>query len=56
MQLEHRFRPQFSAASLIRLGGVGETIAEHDAALRERRQNDFVNMLRARREHQRQFG
>ena len=46
---------QFATASLVGFGGVGEAVAEHDAAFRQRGLNDFRYVLGARGEHQGQF-
>src|SRR5208337_4360474 len=55
VQLQHRFRSQLAASTLVRLGRIGETVAEHDASFGEHRQNDLVNVLGAGSEHERHF-
>jgi len=42
-------------SALISFGRISEAVAEHDAALGERGQNHFVNMLGTRRKHERHF-
>ena len=46
---------QLAATSLVGFGRVGEAVAEHDAAFRQRRLNDFRYVLGARGEHQGQL-
>lgn len=56
VQLQHRLRAQFAAATLISFGGIGETIAEHDASFSKRGQNHFVNVLCSGGKHERHLG
>src|SRR5208282_1663785 len=53
VQLEHCLRTQLASPALVSLGRIGEAIAKHDAPFGKRRQNDLVNMLCARGEHER---
>jgi hypothetical protein len=55
MQFENGGATQFSTFALVGLGGVGEAVADHDAALRECRLNYFGDVLRALGEHQGHF-
>ena|SRR6516165_7912291 len=53
MQFEHWLRPELAASPLVGLGRVGEAVAQYNLALRQRRRDDLVNMLRPRSEHER---
>ena len=55
MQGAHRVATKPASASLVGLGGIGETITEHDTTRRQAGLNYFGNVLRTRREHQRHF-
>ena len=55
MQSQHRLAAQLAASTLIRFGGIGEAVAEHNPAFRQRRLDHFRYVLRARGKHQRQF-
>src|SRR5438067_4751134 len=53
VQLQHRPAAQLTAAALVGFGRVGEAVTENDFALRERRQDQLLQMLCARGKHQR---
>ena len=53
VEREHRLRAQLASSALIGLGRIRKAIAQHHASFRQRGQNHLVNMLGARREHQR---
>src|SRR5215469_14020171 len=55
MQFAHCFAAQPPAAALVGFRGIGESVAEYNAARSQSRFNDFGNVLRARSEHQRHF-
>src|SRR5437763_879356 len=56
MQFEHRLTSQLSSAALIRFARVGETVTEYNLSSIQAGQNHFLNMLRARGEHQCELG
>jgi len=56
MELKHRLGTEFAATALIRFRRIREAVAENDASFRQRWENHFVNMLRARGEHERHLG
>src|SRR6266853_1872314 len=56
VQLKYGLASQFPAASLVSLGRIRKAIAEHDAALFQRRLNHFRNVLGASCKHERHFG
>ena len=45
-----------AAAALVGEAGIGEAVGEHRGAARQRRRDEFAHQLRARGEHQQQFG
>lgn len=55
MQIQNYFAPELSAPALIRLTGIGETVAEYNLAGIQCRKNDFLDVLHARSKHQGQF-
>src|SRR5579864_7343439 len=56
MEFKDYFAAQLTSAALISLTGIGEPVAKHDVSRIQRGKNDFTNVLRARREHERQLG
>ncbi len=56
MKLEYWMAAQLASAALISFGRVGEAVAQNDLAFGQRRFDDFVDMLRASGEHEREFG
>ncbi|MCY1458105.1 hypothetical protein D9M71_754580 [compost metagenome] len=44
------------AAALISVGGIGETVAQHHGAARQRRVDNLRQVLGAGGKHQQQFG
>src|ERR1035438_1486748 len=55
VQLQYSFAPELAPAALIRFGGIGKAITEHNLPVIERRPNDFCNVLRPRSKHQSHF-
>ncbi len=55
MQVMHRLAAEFASAALVGLAGIGEAVAENDLSGCQRRENDFVGVLGAGGEHERQF-
>src|ERR1700733_3583406 len=53
VECKHGLCSEFASSALIRLGRIGETITQYYAAVGEGGQNNLMNMLRARSEHQR---
>ena len=49
-------RGQPAAAALVGVAGIGEAVADHPGATRQRRLDGFAHVLRPRGEHQQQFG
>src|SRR5208337_5555461 len=56
MTAQHTLAAKLTASPLIGLGGVGEAVTEYPLPCLQRRQNDFLNLLRARGEHERHLG
>src|SRR5579872_666204 len=56
MQGQDRLAAQSASAALVGLRGVGEAVAENEFSFSDAGQNHFFQMLRARGEHQREFG
>ena len=55
MKVQHNRAAQFAPSTLVGLAGVGEAIAQHPLAARQRRQNQLINVLGAVGEHQSYF-
>src|SRR5205823_7711404 len=55
MQFEHWLTAQFASPSLVSFARVGEAITKHNLSRTQPGKNHFLNMLRTRREHQRQL-
>ena len=56
LQLGDEVRVQPAAAALVGIAGIGEAVADHPGAALQRRQDRLAHVLRARGEHQQQFG
>ena len=56
MQFKDGRAAQLTSSALVGFGGIGEAVAEHDFAGGDGRLNDFMNVLRAGSEHEREFG
>jgi hypothetical protein len=56
LELAQEFSRDEMAAALVGVGRVGEAIAQHPIAARERRFDDLHDVLAARREHQQRLG
>ncbi len=52
MQLQDNGAAQLASASLVGLAGISKTVAQHHLPRRQRRKNDFPQMLRTGSEHQ----
>src|SRR5437879_5857726 len=55
MKIKYDLAAQFASAALISFAGIGESIAQHNVTGRERRENNFFDVLYSGREHQGQF-
>jgi len=56
MQSQHNFTAELTSPTLISLSGIGKAITEDNLTFGQRGLDHLRNVLRSRREHQRQFG
>lgn len=56
VELKYRLGTEFTASALISFRRIRETVAENDATFGQGGENHFVDMLRARGEHERHLG
>ena len=56
VQCRHWPAAQLAPSALVGFGGIGETVAEHEAALGQRRLDNFLDVLGAGGKHQGELG